>query len=56
MPGFDPHAFEDMMDEIIKQVEDAKEKNLKQAKLIENIKQLGQNTYDLAKKVSALIP
>ena len=44
------------MDEIIKEVENAKDKNLKQAVLIDNIKNLGQSTYDLAKKVSALIP
>jgi hypothetical protein len=96
MPGFDPNAFEDMMDEyieiadanikqeykrelnalkglsadqieqfggttsqmddIIQEVENAKDTNLKQAALIENMKQLGTNTYELAKKVSALIP
>ena len=44
------------MDEIIKEIENAKNKNLKQAALIENLKKLGQSTYDLAKKVSALIP
>ena len=44
------------MDEIIKEIENAKNKNLKQAALIDNLKKLGQSTYDLAKKVSALIP
>lgn len=96
MPGFDPNAFEDMMDdyieiadanikreykrelnalkglsseqieefggttsqmdEIIKEVNNAKDKNLKQAALIVNLKKLGNSTYDLAKKVSALVP
>ena len=96
MPGFDPNAFEDMMDdyieiadanikreykrelnalkglsseqieefggttsqmdEIIKEVNNAKDKNLKQAALINNLKKLGESTYDLAKKVSALVP
>jgi predicted urease superfamily metal-dependent hydrolase len=44
------------MDEIIKEFENAKLKNLKQAALIDNLKKLGQSTYDLAKKVSALVP
>ena len=96
MPGFDPDAFANMMDdyieiadanikqeykrelnalrglskeqieqfggtttqmaEIIKELETAKEKNLKQAALIGNLKKLGQSTYELAKKVSALVP
>lgn len=96
MPGFDPKAFEIMMDDyievadaniqieykrelnalrglsstqiekfsgttsqmdaIIKEVEDAKDKNLKQAALIENLKKLGDSTYKLARKVSALVP
>ena len=96
MPGFDPNAFEGMMDdyieiadanikreykrelnalkglsseqieefggttsqmdEIIKEVNNAKDKNLKQAALINNLKKLGESTYDLAKKVSALVP
>lgn len=96
MPGFDPNAFEDMMDDyievadanikkeykrelnalrglsaeqieqfggatsqmedIIKEIENAKNENLSQAALVENLKNLGQSTYDLAKKVSALIP
>ena len=96
MPGFDPNAFSNMMDdhikiadtnikqeykrelnalkglsdeqveqfggttsqmnEIIKEVENATDKNLKQAALIDNLKKLGKSTYDLAKKVSALVP
>ena len=44
------------MDEIIKEVENAKDKNLKQAALIDNLRKLGQSTYDLAKKVSAIVP
>jgi hypothetical protein len=96
MPGFDPNAFSNMMDDyikvadsnikqeykrelnalkglsdeqvkqfggttlqmdkIIKEVENATKKNLKQAALIDNLKKLGQSTYDLAKKVSALVP
>ena len=44
------------MDAIIKEVQNAKDNNLKQAALIANLKKLGQSTYDLAKKVSALIP
>ena len=44
------------MDDIIREVENAKDNNLKQASLIENIKNLGQGTYELAKKVSALVP
>ena len=45
-----------MMDEIIKEIENAKDKNLKQAALIDNLKKLGQSTYELAKNVSALVP
>ncbi len=44
------------MDDIIKEVENARDNNLKQAALVENLKTLGENTYELAKKVSALIP
>lgn len=44
------------MDEIIKEIENAKDNNLKQAALLDNLKKLGQSTYDLAKKVSALVP
>ena len=44
------------MDEIIKEVDSAKESNIKQAALIDNLKILGQSTYELAKKVSALVP
>lgn len=44
------------MEEIIKELEEAKEKNLKQAELINNLKKLGETTYGLAKKISALIP
>ncbi len=43
------------MDEIIKEVEKAKNGNLKQAALIDNIKTLGQSTYDLAKNLSKII-
>ena len=96
MPGFDPNAFENMMDEyievadanikkeykrelnalrglsseqieqfggttsqmdeVIKEVENARDKNLKQAALLNNLKKLGQGTYELARKVSALVP
>lgn len=96
MPGFDPNAFESMMDEyidiadanikqeykrelnalkglseeqiemfggsssqmdgIVKEIESAKSKNLKQAALIDNIKTLGDSTYQLARKISALVP
>jgi len=44
------------MNQIIKEVENAKDKNLKQSALIENLKKLGQSTYDLARKVSVLVP
>ena len=44
------------MDQIIKEINNAKDKNLKQAALIDNLKKLGQSTYDLARKVSALVP
>lgn len=44
------------MDEIIREVNTAKEKNLKQADLVDNLTKLGKGTYELAKKVSALIP
>lgn len=44
------------MDDIIKEVENARDNNLKQAALVGNLKTLGKNTYKLAKKVSALIP
>lgn len=44
------------MDQIIKEVESARDKNIKQATLIENLKKLGDSTYNLAKVVSALVP
>ena len=44
------------LDEIISEVEKAKDKNLNQAALIDNLKNLGKSTYTLAKKVSALVP
>lgn len=44
------------MDEIIKEVENAKDNNLEQAALIDNLEKLGDSTYALAKKVSALVP
>ena len=44
------------MEDIIKEIEKAKESNLTQAELINNITILGKSTYSLAKKVSALIP
>lgn len=44
------------INEIIEEVENAKDKNLKQAALVDNLKELGQSTYELAKKVSALVP
>jgi hypothetical protein len=44
------------MEDIIKEIEKAKESNLTQAELVNNIAILGQSTYSLAKKVSALIP
>lgn len=44
------------MDDIIKEIENARDQNLKQAVLIDNLKSLGDSTYNLAKKVSALIP
>jgi hypothetical protein len=44
------------MESIISVIEKAKESNLKQAALIDNIRTLGATTYNLAKKVSALIP
>ena len=44
------------MDDIIKEVENARDNNLKQAALVGNLKTLGKKTYELAKKVSALIP
>ena len=96
MPGFDPNAFADMMedyieiadanikqeykrelnalrgltseqleqfggttsqlDQIIAAIAQASDQNLKQAALIDNLKQLGSSTYALARKVSALIP
>ena len=62
LKGLSPEQIEQFggttsqMDEIIKEVENAKDKNLKQTALIDNLKKLGQSTYDLAKKVSALIP
>ena len=44
------------MNDIIKEINDAKSSNLAQAQLISNVKQLGESTYQLAKKASALIP
>ncbi|MBE9533343.1 MAG: hypothetical protein IMF04_04400 [Proteobacteria bacterium] len=62
LKGLSPEQIEQFsgttsqMDKIIKEVENAKDKNLKQAALIANLKKLGQSTYDLAQKVSALVP
>ena len=62
LKGLSPEQIEQFggttaqMDAIIKEIENAKDKNLKQAALIDNLKKLGQSTYGLAKKVSALVP
>jgi len=44
------------MNEIIKEIELARDSNIKQAGLIDNLRTLGESTYKLAKKVSALVP
>lgn len=44
------------MNEIIAEVEKAKNQNLSQAQLTDNLKALGKSTYDLAQKVSKLVP
>lgn len=44
------------MTEIIKEIEQARDSNIKQAELIDNLSTLGESTYNLAKKVSALVP
>ena len=44
------------LNDIIAEVEKARDQNLKQAALIANLKQLGQSTYNLAQKISALVP
>ena len=62
LKGLSPEQIEQFggttsqMDEIIKEIENAKDKNLKQTALIDNLKKLGKSTYGLAKKVSALVP
>ncbi len=62
LKGLSPEQIEQFsgttsqMDKIIKEIENAKDKNFKQAALIANLKKLGQSTYDLAQKVSALVP
>lgn len=62
LKGLSPNQIEQFggttsqMNDIIKEIENAKNKNISQAALIDNLKQLGQSTYDLAKKVSALVP
>lgn len=46
----------EQMNAIIKEVENATAQNLSQAALIDNLKALGQSTYDLARKVMTFIP
>lgn len=44
------------LNEIIAELEKAKQTNVSQAQLISNVKSLGKSTYQLARKVSDLIP
>ena len=44
------------MKEIIAEVDKAKSQNISQAQLIDNIKALGKSTYELAQKVTSLVP
>lgn len=43
------------MDDIILEIEKARDSNLTQAQLLDNLKQLGESTFKLAKHVSALV-
>ncbi len=44
------------MNEVIKEVQNATDQNLKQADLINNLKKLGKSTYSLAKKILDFLP
>ena len=60
--GLTPEQIEEFggtteqIDAIVGEVEKATNANLKQAELIENLKSLGDSTYELAKKVLAVVP
>ena len=45
----------EQMDDIIREIEKARVDNLTQAQLLDNLKQLGESTFQLAKHVSALV-
>lgn len=44
------------MVEVIQELEKARDANLNQAALLNNLKNLGESTYNFAKKISALVP
>lgn len=46
----------EQLDEIIAELEKARLMNLSQAQLLDNLRALGSSTYNLARKVSDLVP
>ena len=46
----------EQLDSIISELKKAVQQNLSQAKFVENVKSLGASTYNLAKKISDLVP
>ena len=59
--GLNPDQIEqfggttEQLDNIMEEIKRAADENLKQAELIENLKNLGDSTYELAQKVSAVV-
>lgn len=62
LQGFDDELLAEFggttvqLDNIITELEAAKSKNISQANLINNLKALGSSTYELARKVTELVP
>ncbi len=62
LQGFDDELLTEFggtteqLNHIIAELETAKNQNLSQASLIANLKALGSSTYELARKVSELVP
>ncbi|GAB5380856.1 MAG: hypothetical protein Alis3KO_27120 [Aliiglaciecola sp.] len=62
LEGFDEALLEEFggtteqLDDILAELEKAKEQNMAQAQLRQNLMDLGESTYQLARKVSDLLP
>jgi len=62
LEGFDNELLAELggnttqLNDVIDELKNAQKQNLSQAQLITNVRALGTNTYEFARKVSELIP